>query len=294
MVGCTRQSTYSTSHDIDQWRRSGFIARFIVGRVLTIERETRSVVVQAGHRRETIGPFDLIYVCAGCIATTEIVMRSLAQKSGPQIIDNSLYTFGIFYVGRRISPRHDSQRYFGSTNLLIDASPLTPSGDSAQIQVYLLFDHLWRYFLPSVLWPAVAPISRFLRGRILLGRIYLPGSRSQRYAIHVSNDRSASLSLAHAGTPISEIPDLWCQTKSALSGNGFVVPSVKPVRQRTGSHYAASLPLGRDPVSIDGSIAPGIFLCDSSIFPTAPAASPTFTIMANARYIAERSMQLAA
>jgi choline dehydrogenase-like flavoprotein len=41
---------------------------------------------------------------------------------------------------------------------------------------------------------------------------------------------------------------------------------------------------------MDASIKPGVYLCDSSVFPNSPAASPTFTIMANARRITHLSL----
>ena len=134
------------------------------------------------------------------------------------------------------------------------------------------------------------PVGRALRARALLGRVFLHGNHSQRYAIHIEGDGPAALTLAQQGTPLLEIPDLWQEIRGAVNGEGFAIPPLKPLRQRTSSHYAASFPIGRGPVGVDGSIAPGIYLCDSSIFP-APATSPTFTIMANARHICDLSLR---
>jgi choline dehydrogenase-like flavoprotein len=109
--------------------------------------------------------------------------------------------------------------------------------------------------------------------------------------MHIDGDRAARLSLAHSGTLLRQIPDLWLLIRRSLGGGGFFVPSVQPRQQKTSSHYASSLPLGSGPVAFDASIAPEIYICDSSVFPSAPATSPTFTIMANARRIAYLSLK---
>jgi len=291
MIGCPRQAMHSTVTDIDAWRRSGFISRAVFGRALAIEGQPHRVMLETAEgRREIVGPFDRIYVCAGCIGTTELAMRSLGLRDGPRIIDNSAYTFPLIHAGPALSRSHDQHRYLGLTNLLVNAIPLTSAGRSAQMQIYLMFDHLWRYFVPYALWPVMAPLSRALRCRVLLVRIFLHGEYSQTYNVHVDGHQPARLSLAHAGTPLARIPDLWPEVRRSFGGGFFFLPS-KPTRQWTSSHYSASLPLGTGPVAMDASIKPGVYLCDSTVFPTAPAASPTFTIMANARRIADLSLQ---
>jgi hypothetical protein len=244
----------------------------------------------ADGRREAVGPFDRVYVCAGCIDTTEFAMRTLGQREGPRIVDNSVYTFPLVYTGPALSRSYDQLRYLGLTNAIVSAVPLTSTGHPAQLQIYPVFDHFWRYFTPSALWPTIEPLGRALRRRVLFVRMYLHGEYSQAYAIRVDGYRPAKLSLANSGTPLRRIPDLWPEIRRSLDGSGFFAP-FRPTRGRTSSHYAASLPLGAGPVAMDASITRGVYLCDSSIFPTAPAASPTFTIMANARRIAHLSLR---
>ncbi len=290
MSGCPREAMHSTILDIDACRRDGLIARTVGGRALAVEGKPHHIIVEtAGNRREAIGPFDLVYVCAGCFGTTEFAMRSLGLRDGPQIVDNSLYSFPLLYTGRAVSRPSEQHRYLGLTNLLVNAIPQNHTMHPAQIQVYLFFDHLWRYFIPYPLWPLMEPVSRALRCRMLIARLYLHGEYSQRYSVHVEGHRPAKISLAHTGTPLDRIPDLWGEIREVFNRAGFLIP-LKPMRQRTSSHYAASLPLGRGPVELNASIKPGVYLCDSSVFPTAPATSPTFTIMANARRIAHSSL----
>jgi ferredoxin len=291
MVGCPRQAMYSTVTDVEKWRRTGLISRVVLGRALAVDGRPHHVTIEmADGCREALGPFDRVYVCAGCIGTTEFAMRTLGQREGPRIVDNSVYSFPLIYMGPALSRCQDELPYFGLSNAIITAIPLTSAGRSAQLQLYPVFDHIWRYFTPYALWTALQPLGRALRRRVLIARVFVHGEYSQAYAMRVDGCRPARLSLAHSGTPLRRIPDLWREIRRSFKESGFFVP-LRPALQRTGSHYAASLPLGVGPVAMDGSISPGVYLCDSSIFPTAPATSPTFTIMANARRIADLSLR---
>jgi choline dehydrogenase-like flavoprotein len=80
--------------------------------------------------------------------------------------------------------------------------------------------------------------------------------------------------------------------RSALNKDGFFVPPGAQIRQKSNTHYAGTLPYGESivPVTRDAQIAPGIFVCDASVFPKLPAVSLTFTIMANAHRIAIESL----
>ena len=81
--------------------------------------------------------------------------------------------------------------------------------------------------------------------------------------------------------------------RSAVGHDGFWIPPVPPIRQKTNSHYGATLPYGGPhlQIPVDNQISPGVHVCDSSCFTDSPAVSPTFTIMANASRIADLVQQ---
>jgi hypothetical protein len=101
----------------------------------------------------------------------------------------------------------------------------------------------------------------------------------------VTPDSKLHIALSGAVPPFDN-GGLWAAIRVALSRNGFVVPPLRPIRQGTSSHYAASLPLGNGIVGSDGRLADGIYVCDSAGFQDGPALSPTLTIIANAARIA--------
>ena len=79
--------------------------------------------------------------------------------------------------------------------------------------------------------------------------------------------------------------------RKALNQRGFWVPPVPPLLQKSNSHYACTLPYGGKNIPIDekAQVMPNVYVCDSSVFPSLPAVSLTFTIMANAAKIADES-----
>jgi hypothetical protein len=160
MIGCPKGAMYSTVADISAYRRSGLISRAVIGRALAVEGKPHHVIVEVkGGRREAVGPFDLIYVCAGCLGTTEFVMRSLGLHDGPRIIDNSVYTFPLIYTGRMQWRSCKNSGHLGLANLLVNAIPLNSTDHSAQIQIYPVLDHFWRYFTPHTLWPIMRHVA---------------------------------------------------------------------------------------------------------------------------------------
>ena len=289
-LGCPRGAMYSTVRDIEAWRRSGLIGTLVPARVLAISADRRMVVcLGKDGARESVGPFDAIYVCAGCINTTEIAMRTLAIEDGPEVVDNAAFTFPIVHFGRH-REGGDPAKYIALTNLLVLVVPKEPGASPVgQIQIYPMIDDLWRYYLPVFAWGAASYIGRHLRRRVLLGLVFLHGRHSQRYAIRLRGDDPASLHLSSPGISARELRPFWADVRRAFGGEFRMLPGT-PLRLRTSAHYAATLPAGEGPVAADSSIAPGVYLCDSSVFPAAPAASPTFTIMANARRIAHDSL----
>ena len=289
MTGCANQAIYSAGNDIGRYQAQGLIRRTITGKALTVRGAPPEVVVQKNGAHETVGPFDRVYVAAGCIGSTEIVMRSLDLRDGPLVTDNAVYTFPILYLGRHCGGPDDDDHY-GLTNLLIGCRPSGGDGRFAMIQVYPNIDYLWRYFLPVALWPIAQPLGRALRRRLLWGRVFLDEAYSQRYAATMSDDGAFALRLARPPEPLARIPGLWASIRRQIGRRGFMLPKVPPVRHATSSHYAASLPLGSTYVDGDGRFGPDAYVCDSAVFPDGPAASLTLTIMALACRIAHRSL----
>ena len=286
MLGCSVGAIYSAARDMANFRNCGVVKAFVRKAVLGVDCTRREIILDSGERQK----FDRIYLCAGCIETTRIAMNGVELDDGLEMTDNTVFTFPIVFTGHSLSsPVAD--HYFALTNLVIAGVPDNMTGQSFVVQIFPFFDHMWRYFVPVAAWPWAQPLGRALRGRLLLGRLYLHGRYSQRYAFKRQCDGTIGLILAKPPDPSATAPHgPWHLLRRALCRDGFWVPPLPPLRQATSSHYAATLPMGGDFLDSDGRLTEGIYVCDSASFPDASAFSPTFTAMANAHRIASRSL----
>ena len=295
MLGCPRKAIWSADRELDRYKREGSVSQHVTGRVLRFKETAAGsfleVEAKDGDSVTEHGPFDRIFVAAGCIGSTEIVMRSLGIEHGPQMLDNAVVSFPVLYTGHAPTSSDRSDRYFSLCNASIGAVPKDRAQPFAQISIYPAFDHLWRYYTPSPLWSLAAPLWRFARWRFLLGRVFFAGSLNRTYSFALSG---SGLEIAPNETPpLGETGSTFMREfRAATNHGGFYVPPVPPGGHATSSHYAGTFPYGCDVLpSRSGRIAPRVYLADASTWPTAPSISPTFTIMANACRTAHEALE---
>ncbi|MDA1014692.1 MAG: hypothetical protein O3A00_09605 [Planctomycetota bacterium] len=286
MHGCYRDSIFSSRPSVWRLLEAGEIAKFVKGRVVRIDAATKSVSVAMRQSSViTESGFDRVFLCAGCPATTEILMRSLGIPDGPVMHDNAVSVFPIVYFGRRPTGTPNREDYLSLCNLILGCLPPEndPTGRFAQVQVYPNFDYLWRYNAPTAVWPIMRPFMPWLRHHVFWGRLYLHSDHSQSYACRLKDDQFQ----LHENSRVDSRPlvkHILKRLRGVAGRQGFWIPPIPPVRQKTNSHYVATLPYGGSLVDIPatGEVASGVHVCDSTVFPESPAVSLTFTIMANA------------
>lgn len=294
MLGCPREAIWSAGLEMDRYLAAGTVSSYVVARVCRVQdhRLYYQVPGRSPAENHVSGPFDRIYLAAGCIGSTEIVMRSLGLDRGPQMLDSALLSFPILYLGRAGGINGGGAPYFSLCNLTLMAVPHDPMKPAAQVSIYPAFDHLWRYYLPASLWSAMRGVGRMVRWRLMLGRVYLTGAANSTYPFELRDDRP----VIRRGSPpevTSSFRTFMDSLRPVVNHAGFHIPRLQPVSHGTSSHYAGTLPYGGRLVDVPrhGRIAPGIYLADASTFPRLPAISPTFTIMANACRTVRESLQ---
>lgn len=289
MAGCVRGAVFSTADPIRHMLDQRQIARLVSGRVEMIDLERRIIVVRTASGKERLSGFSRVFLCAGCVGSTEILMRSAGIADGPVMADNTVHVFPIISLRREIGD--ESRSYLGLCNLILACLPESDADHFAQVQIYPNFDYMWRYNTPPSLWRAIAPLVRASRPHIFWGRLYLHSALSSSYLLRLEDGRPV---FDAAAVPDAEatVRRLMRAIRTAVRGDGFYVPPVPPIRQRTNSHYGSTLPFGGllMDVAPSGEIGNGIYLCDSAAFPEIPAVSPTFSIMANAARIAREAV----
>lgn len=286
MCGCVKNSIFSTYDGVEEILRDPRVT-FINGKVLTIS-EKMDVIISNNQKKFKLNGFSKIYLAAGCPNTTEIIMRSTGVNIVNDINDNSVCVFPIIYTGKLCKMKYD--RYIALNNLILVAIPRNNGLKYAQVLVYPNFDYLWRYNAPECIWPLFKKIVRYSRERVFWGRLYIHGDYSQSYKISMINDTMHLTNERHVNKSIFYIT--MNSIRKAVNRSGFFIPKIRPVIQKTNSHYSSTVPYGLNIFNLknNGEIFPDVYLCDSTVFPNLPAVPLTFTIMANAYRTAVESI----
>ncbi len=287
MAGCFKDSVYSARQTIKKYLENPQI-RYVKDRVVRVNKKNSSLEIETEKGLEEKG-FDKIFLAAGCLHSTEIVMRSLGLRDRLTVADNAVYVFPILYLGK-LPPSAYHQDYLSLCNIILGCIPEEGSEHFAQVQIYPNFDYLWRYNIPLKLWPIVRPIASFFRPRLFWGRLYLHSDYSQAYSIELKNDQLKMEHIRNAD-PAGRVKVLMSSIRKAVNHQGFFIPPISPLRQRVNSHYTSTIPYNGEKIKISslGEIMPDVYVCDSSVFPEMPAINPGFTIMANAWRIADEA-----
>lgn len=288
MAGCFQGGIFSARQMIKEYLEDPRVG-YKQAKVKKVSQQNDSWEVETDDGQKE-GGFTKVFLGAGCPASTEIILRSFNIKDSLIMNDNAVYVFPILYFGKK-SKKVDTKSYMSLCNLIIGCLPKEAGDNFAQVQVYPNFDYLWRYNLPPVLWQLFKPLIYLFRARVFWGRLFLHSDHSQAYSVKLENDQlvmDKQKSASYAG----RLKQMMFSLKQAVNHQGFYIPPIKPILQKVNSHYTSTLPFGNKvlPVSANGEIAPGLYLCDSSVFPASPAINPGFTIMANACRIADQAV----
>jgi hypothetical protein len=284
MAGCLVGSLFNASDLLKEYRERGSI-RYIKGRVRRLDDKTRDVEVEINGQIETHSGFSKVFLCGGCFGTTEILMRSFQITSSVRVADNAVLTVPLINIGT-IDPEFEGD-YFGLTNELGLIVPETFSDPVVQVQIYPNVDYLWRFNLSLPFWNKVRPVVQALRQRIFWGRIYLHSDLSQKYQLSLVQDR-LEIKRQAPNHSSKQFSSNLKKVRTIFRRQKILTPILFQIREKTNSHYGGSFPFCAQPLSISstGEVANQIYVCDSTTFPSMPAISPTFTIMANSYRIA--------
>ncbi len=277
--GCFRNAIFEGAAGIARlW--PDFQNRLVAERVLTVDGGAAQASVVTTHG--TYGGFDRVFLAAGCIGSAEIMLRSmdLRERELP-LLDSAVYLFAFADASRGRGTTDDSHLAIANTVL-----GLADDGDGAgyaHANLAPMPDLTWRCFVPAAWWPAFRGLSAALRRRIGFGKLYLDSMRGPDLSVRLDGTGELRIA-ARRGADRAAARAAFRRLRRAAVGTGFVIPPFPFMAAGTSSHYAGTMAYGSDPFRIgaDGAVMPRVHVCDSAVFPLAPAQPPTFTIMANA------------
>jgi ferredoxin len=285
LAGCFNDSIYSSRMSIKKYLNDPRV-EYIQEKVIKISNDNFSSVITETGR--VYKGFNKVFLGAGCPHTTEIVMRSINYQGTLSMADNAVYVFPVFYWGKGTKEKNN-QEYISLCNLIVCCVPDEKTEPMLQLQIYPSFEYLWRYNIPSWLWPAVKPLANYSRGRIAFVRMYDHSKYSQSYSLRMVNDKLV-MDREKQSAGGQRVRNLFKTIRKTMNHGKFYVPPIKPILQKVNSHYTSTLPYNGNKIKVSslGEIMKNVFVCDSSVFLDSPAVNPGFTIMANAYRVADK------
>ena len=287
--GCFKDALFRPGAELEKLIARGTISWLPRAVVAVSSRSDGDLEVDLGSG--STKRFQKVFLCAGAIGSSEIISRSLGISDHDVFIDdNEMYNFPILYYGAQ---KHRFTDHFSISATAVTIEPVQAGcGESGHLLVAALPSLMFDYYVPKRLADRVRGLVRFVQGRFLIGQMYVDGATAARYALRVDRDGHASIRPVRSGASDARARLQIAELARALRGSRFAPLRLPLMRVSSSYHYVGGFPFGNPlvPVGERCEILPGLFACDSMVFPDSPAQPLTFTIMANAMRVATLAM----
>ena len=312
MTGCPYGLIYSAAHTFDSLRLANRVTHHTGLLALTVEESADHAQVVAKelatgqvHRFEA----DRVYLACGAVSTTRLVANSLSLFDVElPMLESQQFALPMLSLRPTPDPRHERHFTLNQFNMIVSLDG-TPD-DLSQLHYYT-FNPAFIDALPSPLrGPRAEQAQLQLLRRLTVAFGYLPSWRSPGLRVRVqpaTNDSSVpNLRISRGTTPAGRNQSLRTVltrlTRSARLLDLYpVAPMLRLAAGGKSYHWGGSFPHTADTSVAFGSDRLGrvgpwqrIHLVDASVFPSVPAMTFTFTIMANAHRIATETLELPA
>jgi len=302
MYGCPYGYIYSSADTIAQWQDSPNF-RYEAGVIVTSVRESGSAVEITGYDRRTRAPrtwhCSRAFLAAGAVATTGILLRSLAAYGQTVWLrDSQYFLLPLLQFRKTRGATREALHALSQTFLEItDARGQEPT---AHIQIYSNND-LISQAVSQAFGPLRRPfgfLARDLCERMLVAQGYLHSQYSSRIAVCLTRDPATGkerLDLRaelNPATPaqVRKLVYKLCR-HARLTGAVPLPMMLKIAEPGRGFHSGGTFPMSAAPRGFQTDLLgrpPGwqrVHAVDATVFPSIPATTITLSAMANAHRI---------
>jgi choline dehydrogenase-like flavoprotein len=308
MYGCPYGYIYSSADTVTQWQNNPNFS-YQPGVIVTSVRESPEGVEISGYDRLARAPLawrcGKAFLAAGTIATTGILLRSLAAYDQTVWLKDSQYFLLPLLLFRKVRGATREQLYALSQAFIEIADP-TGGGPTAHVQIYSNSDLVSQAVAQSF-GPLQRPLGllvRDLNERMLVAQGYLHSQHSSRIAVRLRKDPAtgkerlelrAELNPAAKAQVRKLVFKLCKQTR--LTGALPLPVMLKIAEPGRSFHSGGSFPMNAAPRGLQTDLlgrVPGwqrIHAVDATVFPSIPATTITLSAMANAHRIGWEAAQ---
>jgi choline dehydrogenase-like flavoprotein len=301
MTGCPYGYIYSSANTVQELRRS---ERFTYQSDVVVRsvREAGDRVIVSGHHCRTRAPFEFVtgrvYLAAGAVSTTGILLRSLSAYERPLLMKDSQYfLLPVLLTGRFAV--HEERRHTLSQIFLELIDPAV-SRHTVHLQVYSYSDAIGQA-LRSAMGRFARPlefVARQLEQRLLLLQGFVHSAESSEIAVTLrrpSAGREESLLLTAVPHPRAKrVVRRVVRRLIEQSPRLGVIPlptNLQIAAPGRSFHFGGTFPMRANPDGFQTDVwgrpagCRRIHAVDATVLPSIPATTITFTVMANAHRI---------
>lgn len=233
-----------------------------------------------------------VFLGAGVLETTSILLRSLQRYESPVTLQDSQY-FLLPVLRIKGTSAVAAERLHTLAQLFLEIVDSSLSPYTVHLQTYT-YNELFRERILAAAGPAKAlmPVESFV-GRMLLFQGYLHSAHSPHISatLHRSNGpdvlKLTALPNAETGNKLRKLVTKLMGI-SRWTGLVPLFPLLQPGQPGRGFHAGGSFPMSNSPGAGKTDLfgrpfgTSRIHAVDATVFPTVPATTITFTVMANA------------
>lgn len=311
LYGCPYSLIYSTASTLDDLLAAGKVT-YLDGHVvekLTQNAQTQTVSIHAkrvSDNAEVVFEAERVFVGAGVIPTTYIMLNSLGAYNTPvEIIDSQYFIYPFFQFRR--TPEVEKEKLYGTLQALLEIDDPAVSKNLIHMEVYGYSDFVRNAMMETplrfLLWNRW--IAKQFFGRLMILQCFMHSDDSSRLEAKLVKKPGESRPKLRVNSR-NRLWSVWTSVKAGIKlavnafrlGGILAVPGLQFAGAGRSYHSGGTFPMSKNPSGFQtdklGRVAEmdRVHIVDASVFPSIPATTITLSVMANAHRIATEAVDL--
>lgn len=301
MYGCPYGYIYNSAATVAELRRDPKFS-YEPDVIVTRARETTNGIRVEGYNRLDRSPVVVeacrAYLAAGVIPSTQILLRSMGVYDRAVLMKDSQY-FLVPLVLRKSSGSVRDEALHTLSQLFVEIFDTEVSPHTVHLQIYS-YNDLIGQAVSAMLGPLRRPldfVARAAENRLMVVQGYLHSDYSSQIAVALRRQAAGPDRLRLEVRPNSETRPMIKRVLRKLMHHagdlgGWPLPFMLQVAEAgRGFHSGGTFPMRAAPGDLETDVLgrpkgwQRLHVVDSSVFPSIPATTITFSVMANARRI---------
>lgn len=292
--GCPWGHIYSTKATLAQLKTDANFTYQPGAKVVAYEESADSVLVHLENGPSLTGT--RLFLAAGVLETVRILLNSAPHRGQKMTLLDSQQILLPLLHRWRTPQRPDTAPLNTLPQIFVEIDDASVSPHLVHSQIYTWNEHFARDLIENYGFglKLTHPILRALARRLIVAQLFLHSDHSARVDLTLAKNGKLNTVLHENPETTAVLKRAQKKLGRALSGAGLSMLGFAGRAGQIGSsfHSGGTVPMARNPQSGQSDILGRpkglnrVHIVDSSVFPSIPATTITFSVMANAHRIA--------